>query len=275
MTSMRTSMHPASPGSVRRWLMVLTALALLLTGCTAEDRDSIRDAVESARPTGGATEVTAETEAAAATEPVPTEAPAPTEASATEAPTEASATEAPATEAPATEAPTEEPVVTEEDARDWLPWILAALAALLVLGFVVSAMRRASDRRRAGRAALSGRLGTLVGTGRWLHDQGIPEIQRSNDPVQLQQFWQTTRQHMVAMEEEVAAMLLDAEGDPLANALKQLDQASTTLRSAVDGDVALRREPGAHSELLDEGRRNITDRRREFNAALDRVASFR
>ena len=254
MTSMRTPMRTASPGSVRRWLVASTALALLLTGCTAQDRDSIRDAVSSVRPTDAATD---------AAEPEPP------------AETAAAATEAPATEVPATEAPAEDPIVTEEDVRDWLPWILGALAALLVLGFVMSAMRRGSDRRRAGRAALSGRLGTLVGTGRWLHDQGIPEIQRTNDPVQLQQFWQTTRQRMVAMEEEVAAMLLDAEGDPLANALKQLDQASTTLRSAVDGDVALRREPGANSELLDESRRNITDRRREFNAALDRVASFR
>lgn len=264
MTSMRapTTTSLRGPTSLRRGMLIGAALAIVLTGCTAEDRDSIRDAVESAVATDGA-EAPA-TEAAAATEAPATEAPAETEAP---------ATEAPATEAPATEAPAEDETGT--DLQDWLPWLLAALAAILVISFLVSAMRRSSDRRRAGRAALSGRLGTLVGTGRWLHDQGIPEVQRTNDPVQLQQFWQTTRQRMVAMEEEVATMLLDAEGDPLANALKQLDQASTTLRSAVDGDVALRREPGANDELVAESMRNVTERRREFNHALDRVASFR
>jgi len=243
---------------IGRWVLTGVATALLLTGCTEEGQAEIASAIN---------------EAASA---LPTDAPA-TEAAETVAQeTEAPATEAPATEAPATEAPaTESGEATDGDATDWIPLVLIALVVLALLWFLISAMRRSSDRRQAGKSARSGRLGDVIGTGRWVHDQGVPEIQRTNDPDQLRQYWQATRQRMVAMEEETNSMLLDAQGDPLSNALKQLNDSSQSLRSAVDGDVAMRSQADVDPDLVAESARTVQERRRDLNHALDRVATFR
>lgn len=254
---------------IRRLVLIGVAAGLVMTGCSDEGRQDNADAVSSARSNfdggGNATEAPA-TDAPEPTQPPATEAPATTDAPVSEA----AATEAATTEASATEAPED-----GSDVGDWLPVVLIALAVLLLVWWLVSAMRRASDRRRAGKSAVSGRLGQLVGTGRWVHDQGVPEIQRTNDPAQLQQFWQATRQRMIAMEEEATAMLLDADGDSLANALKQVNNGSQALRSAVDGDVAMRAQTEVDPDLVADSARTVSDRRREFNHALDRVADFR
>lgn len=246
--------------SASRLALGALAIAVALAGCTPEEREDIADRLD-----GDATAVATEAPATQAPEP---EATAPAE------------TQAPTAEPEPTQAaePTE-PAATavEEDVAttDWVPIILALLALVLLLSFLVSAMRRRSDRRRAGRAARSGRLGEVVGTARWIHDQGVPEVQRTNDPTQLSQFWQPTRQRMVALEEAVTAMLLDAEGDPLANALKQLHLGSTALRSAVDGDVATRSQPTVDPEVAQEGARTVQERQRAFGHAIDRVTEFR
>ncbi len=269
--------------SIGRWTVIGVATALLLTGCTDEGRDDLASAIDNAGsqlptdfPTGLPTDLPSAD--AGTSDPVQTVAQA-TTAAVTEAPaTEAPVTEDPASEAPASEreaSVTEADDATDGDTTNWVPIVIIALIVLLLAWLLISAMRRSSDRRRAGAAARSGRLGEVLGTGRWIHDQGIPEIQRTNDPAQLEQFWQATRQRMVAMEEETTSMLLDAEGDPLANALKQLNDSSQGLRSAVDGDVAMRSQSAVNPELMAESMRTVQERRREFNQALERLATFR
>ncbi len=263
-------MTPSRRPRPRGRLAALLAVVLVvgLAACTPEDREEIRNEVESA------------IDRAQSSAPTDADTAAPeTEAQATEEPQ----TEEPQTEEPETEEPTEEPTeesaapVDEADDTDWLPWIIGALIALALLALIIGAISRSRDRRRSARARIAEDLGDIIGTGRWVLDQGVTEALRLTDPTQLERSWQSTRQQMIGLEEDLSRMLVDAEGDPLANALRSTSEASAGLRSAVDADVARRVDPSSADDpaLAQSMRDTVQERRTRFRETLDRLATFR
>ncbi|MBY5162710.1 hypothetical protein [Salsipaludibacter albus] len=264
-------MAPITRTPVRARLAGLLTVVIVLgvAACTPEEREDIANQVESAVD--------------AAQSAVPDE--PDTEAPATEAQeTEEAATEEPATEEPATEEPETEDAVEESDApvddaddTNWIPWLIAALVALALLALIFGAIGRRRDARRSVHARISEDLGDIIGTGRWILDQGTTEALRLTDPSQLERSWQSTRQQMIGMEEDLSRMLVDAQGDPLSNALKSSSEASAGLRSAVDADVARRLDPSSADDpaLAQSMRDTVQERRTHFRETLDRLATFR
>lgn len=233
-------------------LVALLAVLLLVSACTQEGRDELASEAESL-----VDRVESEVERSPDVEPT----------------TEAPATEPPQTEAPATS--DSEPTEDSLDLSEWLPWILGLVALLLLWWLIASAMRRRGDARRASSQHHRAAIADLVGTGRWVVDQGTTEVMRTTDPRQLDRSWQMVRDRLVGLEEQASRLFVESEGEPGMPAVAALGTASADLRSALDGDVALRQDSGAADDLVAQSRRTVRQRRQDFAAAVDRLAGLR
>lgn len=259
--------HDQRPGRVRRAAALVLAAALALAGCTPEDRDQVRDQVGQAASDAEREVEEAVSDAQQDAQPPATVEPEPTTEPATEV--------GEPTPQPTPQASPEPVGEDTAETGDWLPLALVLLALLAVLLLVVGALRRRRAARRAERARIRAVLGELLGTGRWVLDQGSVEAQRITEPQQLQRSWQAVRERLVGLEERAAGLLVDVEGDPLANALRGLSASSESLRSVLDGTVSLRQGPAPDPDLVSDNRLAVQQRRRDFGAALDRIATFR
>ncbi len=243
-------------------LVVVTAVGL--AGCTPEDREQISQEASGAGQQLRDAASEAERELSSIEPPEPE--------------SEAPPTEAPATEAQAEPSPevTDEPDTEEAmQTQDWLPIVLGLLALLVIVLLVSSFLGRRRDARRAAHDRVRDAIGDLLGTGRWVLDQGSVEVQRITDPQQLQRSWQMVRERLVGLEERVAGLMVDVEGEPVANVLQNLAVSSEALRSVLDGTVSLRGDAAPDPDLVSDNRLAVQQRRRDFGAALDRLATFR
>lgn len=247
------------------WAVLLVVILGGLAGCSAEDQGEIRDQASQLASD-------AEREARDAVSEVQQELEDQGDAQ-TEAQTAPVAPSPTAVAEPTPEAtpqPSPEPVV-DEPGRNWWPLVLGLLAILVVVALVGAAM----SRRRAERARLQAAVRDLLGTGRWVLDQGSLEVMRLTEPSQLDRSWQVVRERLVGMEERVATLLVDIRDTELADTLREVSEVSESLRSVLDGNVALRSDTNPDTGLVADSGDAVRQRRNDFGAALDRLATFR
>ena len=108
-------------------------------------------------------------------------------------------TEPPTTEPPATQPPETAPPAeggTTEEGLSTEDWVLIGLLGVAILAIILAATSGATNRKQANdaaRAQLNGRLNEIVGSSRWINDQGSIEVLRVNDAAQLQASWSSVR----------------------------------------------------------------------------------
>ena len=221
------------------WLAILAFALLGLSACSDEAKDQVGQAID-----GSDTASTGDTggESAPATDPPATDPPA----------TDPPATDPPATDPPATEAPSSgEDAGTTDDAMTTEEWILLGILAVAAIALIVGATSAAhnhSEKKAAAQAERNRTIGQVVGTSRWVHDQGSVEILRQSDPAQLDRSWDDVRGRMVDLEAQIATTRTSTDDAALERALGSLGQAVAGLRGALSSYVALRTGPDAGSQ---------------------------
>ena len=251
------------------WLAVLAFALLALLGlgaCSDEAKDQVGQAID-----GSDTASTGDTggESAPAIDPPATDPPA----------TDPPATDSPATDPPATEAPASgEGAGTTDDAMTTEEWILLGILAVAAIALIVGATSAAhnhSEKKAAAQAERNRTIGQVVGTSRWVHDQGSVEILRQSDPAQLDRSWDDVRGRMVDLEAQIATTRTSTDDAALERALGSLGQAVAGLRGALSSYVALRTGPDAGSQtaLIQDATQTARERRQQLQAAIDPVAA--
>lgn len=192
-----------------------------------------------------------------------------------EAPAE---TAPPETAPPETAAPaSEEPASSSDDSlsnEDWILLIVIGGVALVILFGVTTAANRRSETKAAARAALSSRLGEIVGQSRWVHDSGSVEVLLATDLDQMQMAWRDVRTRMVDLEGRIATMAAETGDQDLDRDLRYLGECVADLRSAEESYVNTRsrasRDQAALTETSDQV---VIDRRQQLRYAIDPVAA--
>lgn len=264
----RHSVAAADRGRSRRpvalvWLAVLAFAVVGLSACSDETKDQIGQAVEE-RDTASSTD-TGASDSGGESAPETTAPPA------TDPPT----TEAPATEAPAgdtgQQTATDDAMTTEE----WILLGILAVAAVALIVGVTSAAHNHSEKKAAALAEQNRSIGQIVGTSRWVHDQGSVEILRQSDPAQLNRSWDDVRGRMVDLEAQIATKRSGTDDAALERALGTLGQTVAGLRGALSSYVSLRTSPdaGTQTDLIQDATQTARERRQQLQAAIDPVAA--
>ena len=252
------------------WLAVAGFALLVLGACSDDAQDQVGQVIEG-RDTGSETGASdTGGEAPEASEPPATDPPS-AEPPTTEAPVEAPSTEAPA-EAPADsgqQVSGDDEMTTEE----WVLLGILAFVAIAVIVGVTSAAHNHSEKKAAARAEQNRTIGQIVGTSRWVHDQGSIEVLRQSDPGQLTRSWDDVRGRMVGLESEIATKRASTQDADLDRALGSLGQAVAGLRGALSSYVAVRTGPDAPSDLIQDASQTARERRQQLAAAIDPVAA--
>ena len=251
------------------WLAVAVFAVLALGACSDEAQDQVGQATEGRDTAAGSETGGADIggEAPEVSAPPATDPPSP------EPPT----TEAPSAELPATEAPAEgEQQVSSDDEMTTEEWVLLgilAIAAIALIVGVTSAAHNHSEKKAAAQAEQNRTIGQIVGTSRWVHDQGSVEILRQSDPDQLTRSWDDVRGRMVGLESEIATKRASTQNADLDRALGTLGQSVAGLRGALSSYVSLRTDAGAQPDLVQDASQTARERRQQLQAAIDPVAA--
>lgn len=192
-----------------------------------------------------------------------------------EAPAE---TTPPETAPPETDAPApEEPASSSDDGlsnEDWILLMVIGGVALVILFGVTTAANRRSETRAAARAALSSRLGEIVGQSRWVHDSGSVEVLLATDLDQMQLAWRDVRTRMVDLEGRIATMAAETGDQNLDRDLRYLGECVADLRSAEEGYVNTRSRAGRDQAALTQtSDQVVVDRRQQLRYAIDPIAA--
>lgn len=250
-------------------MAVLTVFAIavlgLLSGCTEEGRQQIKD-----RISGAVTPTEAPTEA-------PTEEP-------TEAPTE-EPTAAPTSEAP-TQEPTEEPssqpseetaskqkkaaATTDDGGIPWWVWVVAIVVLVGVIAAVVVRSRRTASSLEAWR----GRARDTYSVGLALHDRlaselVVPPSQPPPTPAPSPT-WAETEQMIDRVAADLHWLRTDPPGESEGRQVEELQAALDDLRSGVS---LWRQVPGTDAAAVASATTTLRGRLADFEASLRRFAA--
>ena len=269
----RTARRHRRGGAVR-WLVIgLGGVALVLGACSDEAKDQIGEAIEGVETGPGGD--TAGGSAPPATDPPATDPPA-----TDRPPVDRPETDPPSTEAPPASSPPagadQQP--TTEDAMSTEDWILLGIlgvAAFALIVGVTSAAHSHSEKKAAALAEQNRSIGEIVGTSRWIHDQGSVEVLRQTDPGLLDRSWDDLRGRMVDLEARIATKRSATDDGDLGRSLDRLGQAVAGLRGALTSYVSLSAGPvpGSQTELIQDASRTARERRNQLAAAIDPVAA--
>jgi hypothetical protein len=271
-------------GGAARWVVIgLGGVALLLSACSDEAKDQIGEAIEGVETGPGGD--TAGGSAPPATDPPATDRP-PIDRPETDRPeTDPPSTDPPSTDPPGTEAPpASDPPAggdqqpTTDDAMSTEDWILLGIlgvAAFALIVGVTSAAHSHSEKKAAALAEQNRSIGEIVGTSRWIHDQGSLEVLRQTDPGALERSWDDLRGRMVDLEARIATKRSATDDGDLGRSLDRLGQAVAGLRGALTSYVSLSAGavPGTEPELIQDASRTARERRNQLAAAIDPVAA--
>ncbi len=157
-------------------------------------------------------------------------------------------------------------------------WILLGVIGVLAIGVIMGVTSLAShhsENKRAATDSLNRRLGEIVGAARWLHDQGTIEILRLTDTRLLASSWNTVRDRIVDLEARISVLANETHDRRLEQALLRLGQTAAGLRGALETSVALRLDADAseQSDLIQDARATVDERRRQFGQAIEPVAA--
>jgi type II secretory pathway pseudopilin PulG len=251
------------------WLAVVVFVVLALGACSDEAQDQVGQGTE-----GRDTAAVSETGGADIGGEAPeVSAPPATDPPSAEPPT----TEAPSAESPTIEVTAEgEQQVSSDDEMTTEEWILLgilALAAIALIVGVTSAAHNHSEKKAAAQAEQNRTIGQIVGTSRWVHDQGSVEVLRQSDPGQLTRSWDDVRGRMVGLESEIATKRASTQNADLERALGTLGQSVAGLRGALSSYVSLRTDAGAQPDLIQDASQTARERRQQLAAAIDPVAA--
>jgi type IV secretory pathway VirB10-like protein len=262
--------HPRGAGV--RWVVIgFAAFALLLSACSDDSKSQISEAVGS-QDTGSGSE-TGDGSQPPATDAPETEPPA-TDPPATDPPPETEAP--PATEPPATDS--EEPSTDDGmSTEDWILLGILGLGALVLIVGVTSVAHNHSEKKAAALADQNRSIGEIVGSSRWIHDQGSLEVLRLTDPDQLSRSWDDVRGRMVDLEAAIATKRAATDDANLERSLGDLGQSVAGLRGALSSYVSLRTGPdaGSQTELIQDASQTARERRQQLAAAIEPVAAAR
>ena len=247
-------------------LMVTAVLALgLLAGCTSDGGDETTDTTGAETPEESAPEPERPTETTDTTQPEPPEESAPEP-------------ETPEESAPAPDTPDEggdaEEGLSDED---WLLLAILGVAGFAVIMLVASLSNQHSARKASARQVKNRRLAEIVGTGRWIHDQGSVDVMRATDGEQLRTLWVGTRERIMESERTVAVLAAEESDETLALSLDELSRALVGLRGAAETYVSLKVDPPADSPeaLVGTATQTLFDRRQQLELALRPVEAAR
>ncbi|MFA9566422.1 MAG: hypothetical protein ACERLM_17250 [Acidimicrobiales bacterium] len=159
--------------------------------------------------------------------------------------------------------------------EEWILLGILAVAAIALIVGATSAAHNHSEKKAAAQAERNRTIGQVVGTSRWVHDQGSVEILRQSDPAQLDRSWDDVRGRMVDLEAQIATTRTSTDDAALERALGSLGQAVAGLRGALSSYVALRTGPDAGSQtaLIQDATQTARERRQQLQAAIDPVAA--
>jgi hypothetical protein len=159
--------------------------------------------------------------------------------------------------------------------EDWiLLGILGVLGVAVIMG-VTSLAHHHSEKTQAAKANLNSRLGEIVGSARWIHDQGSIDVLRVSDPRQLASTWDGVRERIIDLEANVSGLGSQVSDRGLQQALSRLGQTAAGLRGALGSSVSLRLGSDAadQADLIQSARRTVDERRQQFGQAIDPVAA--
>ncbi len=157
-------------------------------------------------------------------------------------------------------------------------WILLGVVGVLAIGLIMgvtSVASRHSETKAAAKADLNSRLGEIVGSARWVHDQGSIEILRQTDTRQLASSWNGVRERIVDLEARISVLASETGDRRLEQALTRLGQTAAGLRGALESSVSLRLGADApeQTDLIQDARTTVDERRRQLGQAIDPVAA--
>ena len=159
--------------------------------------------------------------------------------------------------------------------EEWILLGILAVAAVALIVGVTSAAHSHSEKKAAAQAEQNRTIGQIVGTSRWVHDQGSIEILRQSDPDQLNRSWDDVRGRMVDLEAQIATKRTATDDANLERALGTLGQSVAGLRGALSSYVSLRTSPdaGTQTDLIQDATQTARERRQQLQAAIDPVAA--
>jgi len=242
-----------------RFLVVfaLVVMAVLAAGCGSDAIDGAADRLADEGESAPAEEEPAEEEPVEE-EPVEEE----------PAPEEDDGGDAPEVDAPVEADGTDDGLSTEG-------WILAAILAVVVVGglatYLSSSKKQAPASKPEVDSALNSRIGGIVGSSRWLHDQGSIEILQTNDPEQLRWVWNNVRERIVSLEADTAgaAGMAMESNSVLDRDLEYVGRSLAELRNALESNVSLRLNADETTDmhLVEQSSRLVDERRRQLYEA--------
>ena len=161
--------------------------------------------------------------------------------------------------------------------EEWIVLVVLAVAAAAVIVGATYASTRHAQRKGAAQSVLRDRLNNIVGTSRWLQDQGSVEVLRPSEPEQLHQAWNGIREHAIDLESEIAVLARQVGNSRLSRVLVDLGQSVAALRGALDANVSLRVDPAAldHAELVQSSTHTVHQRRYQLDTTVAAVAMVR
>jgi hypothetical protein len=248
--SQRSRTRP--PRRLAFFAAVALALVALLSACSSETQDQIKDAVGTIAPPEG-----------------------------TSPPETAPPETAPPETAPPETAPPEEGTPTEDgEGLTTEEWILIGILAVALFALIVggtAASTRHSDKKQAARSSLNNRLSEIAGASRWMVDQGSVEIIRTTDPTQLRMAWDDLRRRAIDLEGQIAALASGTGDGNLDESLRYLGQRVAGLRGSLDSLVSLRTAHDAASQqaLIATTEQTVYERRQQVATAIEPVAAAR
>ena len=142
---------------------------------------------------------------------------------------------------------------------------------------VTSVAHNHSEKKAAALAEQNRSIGEIVGTARWIHDQGSVEVLRLTDPDQIERSWGDVRGRMIDLEADVATKRAATDDPDLAGSLGRLGESVAGLRGALSSYVSLRTGPdaGTQPELIQDAAGTARERRQQLAAAIEPVAAAR
>ncbi|MCP5028558.1 MAG: hypothetical protein GY929_19960 [Actinomycetia bacterium] len=220
----------------------------LLAGCSSDARDKVSDAIGDAAPGEG--------------EPEPPDEGEP--------------------EPPDEGEPEPEPEPEPEDddglsAEDWLLLAILGVGGFAIIMAGTSLASRHSEQKASARRVRNRRLAEIVGTGRWIHDQGSVDLLRATSAEQLRMLWAGTRERIMESERAVAVMATEETDESLALSLDEAGRALVGLRGAAESYVSVKLGPSteATGALLSAATQTLYERRRQLESALRPIEAAR
>jgi hypothetical protein len=159
-------------------------------------------------------------------------------------------------------------------------WILAAILGVVILGGLISfasGSKRRSNSQAEVNSALNSRVGSVVGSSRWLHDQGSVEVLQTTDRDQLRSVWNNVRDRIVSLEADAAgtAGMASRTSPEINRDVGRVGRSLSELRSALESNVALRLNDDGTTDisLVEQSARLVDERRRQLDEATSVLSS--